>query len=189
MWRVPPSAYNLPAPRIRIGAANATALAATAVALAAAAMLAGCDRPAGVAGAPAPTASTTAGAGTAPPSRFPTAPAAATRTPTPGGTSSPVFGELTAQPCQGHPSGEQVIALLRRTTGLLPTSGTVAVRTGPLCAGSWQYTVLTVADRDPLQVVTKGSPQALELVTAGTDVCTIEVRVVAPVGIRTITRC
>lgn len=188
MWRVPPSAYRPSAPRRTIGAANAAALAA-AVLLAAGAPLAGCDRPPAGTGAPAPTAAaTTTPTGAPPASRSPTVPGP-TRTPAPGGTSGPVFTELTAQPCQGYPSGDQVIALLRRTTGLLPAGGTVTVRTGPLCAGSWQYTVLTVADRDPLQVVTRGSPQALELVTAGTDVCTVEVRVVAPAGIRAITRC
>ena len=54
----------------------------------------------------------------------------------------------------------------------------------PQCAGTWQYSVVTVTGRDPLAVVTRGAPTALTLVTAGTNVCTIPVRTSAPPGIR-----
>ena len=79
-----------------------------------------------------------------------------------------------------------MIALLRRSSSLLPTGITVtAPAPGPLCAGDWQYTVLQVADREPLQVVSRGPATSLTLVTAGTDVCSIPVRTAAPAGIRT----
>jgi hypothetical protein len=93
--------------------------------------------------------------------------------------------ETAATDCQGRPSGEQVIRVLRRN-GLLPDSVQVTVARGPMCAGSWQYTVLQAPDREPLQVVTKGEPGSLTLVTAGTDVCGIPVRTGAPQGIRTL---
>jgi hypothetical protein len=88
------------------------------------------------------------------------------------------------------PSPEQVIAFLRRTSGLLPANATVIVQIGPLCAGTWQYTVLAAPNQDPLRVVTRGTPSALRLVTAGTDVCSeVAVRATAPAGIRTVARC
>lgn len=103
---------------------------------------------------------------------------------------TPTFGESTTTPCNGRPGSAQVIALLRRSTELLPRSATVSVPIGPLCAGTWQYTVLSMPNREPLQVVTKGEPAALTLVTAGTDVCSsIPVRVTAPAGIRTAASC
>jgi hypothetical protein len=69
---------------------------------------------------------------------------------------------------------------------MLPRDVRVTVRTGPLCAGDWQYTVLAVTGHEELQVVTRGKPTELELVTAGTDVCGVEVRAAAPPGIRTL---
>jgi hypothetical protein len=99
------------------------------------------------------------------------------------------FGEAVAVPCAGRPSADQVVALLRRTPKLLPRGATVTVRTGPVCAGSWQYTIVSVPDREALEVVTKGPPGSLVLVTAGTDVCSIEVRTAAPIGIRTAAHC
>jgi hypothetical protein len=99
------------------------------------------------------------------------------------------FDERVAVPCAGRPGADQVVALLRRTPGLLSGGATVTVRTGPLCAGTWQFTVVTVPEREPLQVVTKGAPGALTLVTAGTDVCTAPVRAGAPAGILAVARC
>ncbi|MGW0435298.1 hypothetical protein ACWDV4_22505 [Micromonospora sp. NPDC003197] len=101
-------------------------------------------------------------------------------------TSSPTarFPESTATDCQGSPSRAQLTALLRREAGLLPAGTQVTVTTGPLCSGDWQYSVVQVPNREPLQVVTKGAPNALTLVAAGTDVCSIPVRVGAPTGIR-----
>lgn len=169
--------------------AVAAVLAAVAV-LAGPVLLAGCGRPDDASTSatslrepgPSPVATVTPSDPTlAPPSR----PPVATGSP----TGPPAFGERTAVPCAGHPTGEQILALLRRTGGLIPAGASATVTTGPMCAGTWQYTVITVPDRDPLQVVTKGAPAALELVTAGTDVCTVEVRALAPAGIREITRC
>jgi hypothetical protein len=105
------------------------------------------------------------------------------------GSVAPTFSEAYAVSCAGYPSGEEVIALLRRTPGLLSRSVRVTVRTGPLCAGSWQYTVVAVAGREPLAAVTRGRPGALRLVTAGTDVCSIPVRTGAPAGIRDAAAC
>lgn len=124
---------------------------------------------------------------TATPTAVPTT--AGIRTPTPGPAltpTAPTFGELTVVACQGKPTGEQVVALLRRSSSLLPRGVQVTVPApGPLCAGDWQYTVLQIADREPLQVVSKGPSTSLTLVTAGTDVCSIPVRTAAPAGIRT----
>jgi len=46
-----------------------------------------------------------------------------------------------------------------------------------------------VPNQDPLQVITRGLPTSLQLVTAGTDVCSVSVRATAPAGIRTVTKC
>ncbi|MFU8851351.1 hypothetical protein ACNAW0_10265 [Micromonospora sp. SL1-18] len=140
--------------------------------------LAGCGVPPELqrSAAPAVTATPTP---TATPSATPTAPAtrgAPTRSP----TTAP-----SAAPCGSGPSGERVIALLRGAR-VLPRNVRVTARTGPLCAEDWQYTVLAVTGHEELQVVTQGKPAALELVTAGTDVCSAEVRATGPPGIRTL---
>jgi hypothetical protein len=109
------------------------------------------------------------------------------RTPTPSGI--PTFAESVAVPCAGYPTGDQIVALLRRTPGMVPSGATATVQIGPLCAGVWQYAVVMIAGRDPLEVVTKGAPSALRLVTAGTDICTVEVRTEAPAGIRSTADC
>lgn len=127
---------------------------------------------------------------TAPPSGAPTAmpnPPPTEAPPTGLPTVVPTFSEALAVPCNGQPSATQVLSLLRRTSGLLPAGANATVRSDtPLCAGTWQYSVITVPQRDPLAVVTKGAPGSLTLVTAGTNVCNIPVRTGAPVGIRTV---
>jgi hypothetical protein len=133
-------------------------------------------------------------AGSPPPSPRPSAdvPTGFAPPPTAAPTSaspSPFFGESFAVSCAGRPSADQVIALLRRTPSLLPRGVRASVKSGPLCAGTWQYTVVDIPDRDELQVVTRGAPTALVLVTAGTDVCNVTVRVSAPAGIRTVAHC
>lgn len=105
------------------------------------------------------------------------------------GTPTPTFAEAVAVPCGGRPTGEQVVAAIRRVPGLLPAGAAPKVSAGPLCAGQWQYTVLTLPDVEPLQVVTRGVPTALAMVTAGTNVCTIEVTAGAPPGILSAARC
>lgn len=169
-------------PICRAAAPVRAAILASAVALIGAVGLIGCGTPPELAerrGAPVPSPSR---------SSTPTAPTASAPTlrPTPSTPPTPTFGEFTAVDCAGRPSGSQVINFLRRTSGLLPSGVRITVATGPLCAGDWQYTVLQVPDREPLQVVSKGAPSALKLVTAGTNVCNAEVRATAPYGIRTI---
>ncbi len=156
-----------------------------AVATATVALLAGCDTFAG----PPSAVSTRTGSPTVAASRATTQPPPRTPPRTPTSTAAPTFAEQVAVPCAGYPSGEQVVAFLRRTSGMLPSNRTVTVRTGPLCAGTWQYTELAVPEQDPLLVVTQGPPAALVLVTAGTDVCSVAVRATAPAGIRAVTNC
>jgi hypothetical protein len=112
--------------------------------------------------------------------------------PPPGQTATaspmPSFSEEYALPCDGFPSSDEVIALARRR-GLLPRTGRVTVAKGPVCAGDWQYTILNVPRKDPLQIVSRGAPDSLTMVTAGTDVCSIEVRTEAPAGIRNAAFC
>ncbi|MGK5737781.1 hypothetical protein [Micromonospora sp. URMC 103] len=104
----------------------------------------------------------------------------------PGVTSPSTDPGFVATPCRNGPAGQRVVQLLRGPSAVLPDSVGVRVRTGPLCAGDWQYTVLDVTGHEELQVVTRGRSSAPELVTAGTDVCTAEVRAVSPPGIRTL---
>lgn len=96
------------------------------------------------------------------------------------------FPETTAVPCADKPSEAQIIAVTR---GRFPIGSGAKASLGPLCAGTWQYTVLSVAGREPLQVVTSGEPTSLKLVSAGTDICTVEVRNYAPAGILLAARC
>jgi hypothetical protein len=107
-----------------------------------------------------------------PPTNVPTAPA-----------------DTVAVACGGRPSPSQVIAAVRRDRNLLPPGVTPQVLTGPLCAGSWQYTIMSIPDHDPLQVVTRGSASSLTVVIAGTYVCTPEVTGAAPSGIVSAAHC
>ncbi|MEU2610772.1 hypothetical protein ABZ570_04165 [Micromonospora sp. NPDC007271] len=120
----------------------------------------------------------------------PTSTVTATPSPTPSAPAPPAIRTPTAAPsaapCGSAPSGARVVALLRGNARVLPGNVRVTVRTGPLCAEGWQYTVLAVTGHEELQVVTRGKPAALELVTAGTDVCSVEVRAAGPPGIRTL---
>src|SRR5689334_9061680 len=111
-------------------------------------------------------------------------PSVPTTPPSPSG-----FSESYVVPCGGRPSASQVIAVVRRPGSLLAAGVPVSATTGPLCSGIWQYTVLAVPDHEPLQVVTKGSPSALQFVTAGTNVCTVDVRAGAPVALLTTANC
>jgi hypothetical protein len=115
--------------------------------------------------------------------RVPPPPPRTTTTPSPTG-----FSTVVAVACNGRPTGAQVVALLRRD-GVLPAQAQATVTNGPLCAGTWQYTEISMSGSEPIDVVTRGRPEALDLVTAGTDVCTKGVRAAAPLGIRTLLRC
>jgi hypothetical protein len=97
--------------------------------------------------------------------------------------------DSTAVACRGQPSSGQVISALRRDRNILPQGVTPRVLTGPLCAGSWQYTIIDVPDHDPLQVVTRGGASSLTVVIAGTYVCTPEVTGAAPSGIVSAAHC
>ncbi|SCG60017.1 hypothetical protein GA0070614_3140 [Micromonospora coxensis] len=168
---------------------------AVAAALLAALPLAACDAPpAGGAAAPV----TSPGVGGPPtrgvlPGGVPTAVPPVTATPgfPPGTTPTPTTPLVPPGPtpaavataCAGRPSADRVVGLLRDR--VLPAGVRVRATTGPLCADGWQYTVLAVTGHEALQVVTRGEPGALRLVTAGTDVCSIEVRAAAPPAIRT----
>jgi hypothetical protein len=83
---------------------------------------------------------------------------------------------------------DRIVALVR-TQGILARSATATARLGPLCAGTWQYTILVVPQREPLQVVSQGTGTSLMLVTAGTDVCTDRIRTQAPAGIILAAHC
>lgn len=170
---------------LRVPPRRAAAL-GCALALAGGVALAGCGAP--------PELTEPRGAGIPTPSGSPTPSGPAVSIPpvdpgtphTPSAPPAPTFAEFSAVDCAGRPSGSQVISFLRRTSRLLPSGARVTVTAGPLCAGEWQYTVLQVSGREPLQVVSSGAPDALRLVTAGTDVCSAEVRATAPYGIRSI---
>jgi hypothetical protein len=108
--------------------------------------------------------------------------------PVPSLPSATGFSDAYAIACAGRPGPDRVIALLA-AKGVLSGAAGVTVRLGPLCAGTWQYTVLAVPGREPLQVVTEGPPTALRLVTAGTDVCSAPVRTEAPAGIVSLAHC
>ncbi|WP_443190000.1 hypothetical protein [Micromonospora sp. CB01531] len=128
---------------------------------------------------------------TAPTTPVPTATGVPTPTPPTGTPNAPATLAPTptghaATPCRSGPSGDRVVSLLRGPARVLSSDVRVTVRTGPLCAEEWQYTVLQVTGHEELQVVTRGKPTDLELVTAGTDVCGVEVRTIAPSGIRTL---
>ncbi len=136
---------------------------------------------AGVLPAPGPSTATAPAGATAPDTATAPATAAATVTATAGA------GEAVAVPCDGAPGGVEVLRALRRAPGLLPDGIRLRVKDGPYCAGTWQYAtvrVLRSPEPEPLQVVTRGRPSTLTVVTAGTDVCSIPVRAEAPDGIR-----
>ncbi|GIJ51468.1 hypothetical protein Val02_83540 [Virgisporangium aliadipatigenens] len=123
----------------------------------------------------------------APELELPSAPATSA-VPTRRSTASAVpsgFSEMTATSCNGQPTVQQVGALVKN----ILKNVTPSASKGPLCSGTWQFTVLTVPDAEPLQVVTRGQPTSLVLVTAGTNVCTPAVRGAAPPGILTATGC
>ncbi|MGN9775158.1 hypothetical protein ACTMS0_05180 [Micromonospora sp. H33] len=152
---------------------------AAVVALLVVLLTAGCGAPPDLR-QPAPTRAATPGP-TGTPTAVPSPPVTGLpELPGTGSTSSP---GLVAVTCTAGPSGQRVTDLVRGRD-VLPRDARVQVKTGPLCADDWHYTVLDVAGYEPLQVVTRGPGGAPRLVTAGTDVCTVEVRVAAPAGIR-----
>ncbi|MGS2617265.1 hypothetical protein ACVCAH_22470 [Micromonospora sp. LZ34] len=149
-----------------------------------AAVLAGCGTPPELRTAsPTPV---TAPSRTAAPTPAGTAPSPVSPSGLPGlGTPTPTADAgLVAVACRNGPTGGRVVDLVRGRGGVLPADVRVRVRSGPLCAADWQYTLLDVTGHEQLQVVTRGPGSAPRLVTAGTDVCTAEVRAAGPPGIR-----
>ncbi|WP_341866495.1 hypothetical protein [Micromonospora arborensis] len=165
----------------RVPARTASRILPVALATLTVAALAGCGAPPGLrdpADVPTHTAApTTPAASTAPATPPATAPSLGGVTPTPD-------AGLVATACRNGPTAARVVQLLHGRTGVLPPNVRVQVRTGPLCAADWQFTLVEVTGHEELQVVTRGQPAAPALITAGTDVCTIEVRATAPAGIR-----
>jgi hypothetical protein len=154
-------------------------------------MLAGCIHESGSDGSLLPTPPTSS---PLPPPPALNVPDPATPPPPPTTTtaaspSATGFSESYVVPCNGRPSAAQVISAVRRHGSLLTSGVSVTATTGPLCSGIWQYTVLAVPDHEPLQVVTKGAPSSLQFVTAGTNVCTVDVRAGAPVALLTTANC
>ncbi|MEV4845826.1 hypothetical protein AB0K20_21760 [Micromonospora matsumotoense] len=120
---------------------------------------------------------------TVPPTTAPTLPPLTPTLPATPTLPTPTAAAV-ATDCAGRPSASGVIGLLR--DDVLPGNVSVRAVDGPLCADGWQYTVLAVSGHEELQAVSRGEPGALRLVTAGTDVCSIEVKAVAPPAIRTL---
>jgi hypothetical protein len=108
--------------------------------------------------------------------------------PLPASSSPAGFPRDTAVGCAGNPGVDRIVALVR-ARGILDATQTATATLGPLCAGTWQYTVLQAPQREPLQVVSRGPATALVMVTAGTDICTDAVRGQAPLGIIAAARC
>jgi hypothetical protein len=177
-------AENVSEPKTLAGVALLVAAVAAAVA--------GCGR---VERLPAPYAGRTVvrpGASPSPSEEVPAEPddpSAVTPEPTDAFPTITAMPDATASPCSGGPGASQVIAALRRERNLLPSGATPKIVTGPLCAGSWQYTVMNVSGHDTLQVVTRSSAGALTVVTAGTYVCIPEVLGAAPDGIVSAAHC
>jgi hypothetical protein len=137
--------------------------------------------------APRPSAlrSTSPGLPSAPPTAPPTV---APSPPTSPVAALPSFADSLAVSCAGYPTPGQVITLLR-TQQVIARSVAVTVDDGPLCAGDWQFTALSVAGLGSLQIISQGRPERLKLITAGTAVCTPLVRTQAPPGIISVARC
>jgi hypothetical protein len=159
---------------------HSTALLAALGLAAAVAVLAGCGPPPQPAETPGPLPPPTGGTV----SPAPTVPGQVPGTGFPTGG----VGDQFAVDCNGEPSGAELIALLVAEE-LLGGDTDAQIVNGPLCASDWQYAVVSVPDLDPLQVVTSGDPDDLALIAAGTDVCTPEVQIQAPLGIRTAAGC
>lgn len=147
------------------------------------AVLAGCGTAVPPIAAPSRPAPTTPAASPAP-----VPPAAPPALPVPTPSSPAGFPPNLAVSCAGNPGVDRIVALVR-AQGVLDAGQSTTATVGPLCAGTWQYTVLQAPQREPLQVVSKGPASALVMVTAGTDVCTDAVRAQAPLGIISAAHC
>ncbi|MEU8230142.1 hypothetical protein AB0C12_11120 [Actinoplanes sp. NPDC048967] len=114
-------------------------------------------------------------------------PPVVTTTPPRTTTAAPTPTTTPAPKCRSGPTAAQVVAVLKGLPGIPDRE--LAVSDGPFCAGSWQFAQVQIAGEDPkkaeqLFVVTTGTPTALKVIEAGTDVCSVEVQTKAPAGIR-----
>ncbi|MEU8606702.1 hypothetical protein AB0C29_01675 [Actinoplanes sp. NPDC048791] len=121
-----------------------------------------------------------------PPATLPPVATTPPRTTTPT-TAAPTPTTPPAPKCRSGPTAAQVVAVLKGLPGIPDRQ--LAVSDGPFCAGSWQFAQVQIAGEDPkkaeqLFVVTTGTPTALKVIEAGTDVCSVEVQTKAPAGIR-----
>ncbi|WP_153040583.1 hypothetical protein [Actinoplanes sp. TFC3] len=95
-------------------------------------------------------------------------------------------GPSTAPRCTSTgPTPKQLIAVVEGTAGI--PDDPLKVTKGPFCSGTWQFSIMQIADEsadEQLFVVTTGKPEALTLIEAGTDVCSAKVQSDAPPGIR-----
>ena len=107
-------------------------------------------------------------------------------------TTRPTPTRLTTPPpapapaCTAGPTGEQILAVVRGRSGV-PADQELKINDGPFCAGEWQFATVGLvsdANSEPLLAVTRGRPESLQLVEAGTDVCSDVVERDAPPGIR-----
>jgi hypothetical protein len=117
-----------------------------------------------------------------PPGGLPVPTLPTTRTPSPTRSTPP-----PAPVCRSGPSKQQVLDVTKGKPGI--PNRPLEVRFGPYCAGTWQFSIVgivgeTADEEEQLLVVTTGRPAALQVVEAGTDVCTDRVEDDAPPGIR-----
>jgi hypothetical protein len=129
----------------------------------------------------APTASTSPAESPAVPPGFSPRPSVTT---SPSASRTP-FPLYSAVPCAGNPTADQISSLVRQKASLVPGKAL----TGPLCAGTWQYTLFEVPGKESVHVVSIATASGLTLFAAGTDVCTADVQQQAPFGIRLAASC
>lgn len=108
-------------------------------------------------------------------------------TTTPPGFTPPTPTVSAAPKCRSGPTAAQMLAVLQGLPGIPEEE--LKVAEGPFCSGAWQFATVQIAGQDPkeaeqLFVVTTGTPTALKVIEAGTDVCSVEVQAQAPPGIR-----
>lgn len=118
-----------------------------------------------------------------------TPPVTTTTTTKPATTNSPTPTPSHAPKCSGttQPTAAQELALIKGKKGI--PKETLKVFDGPYCSADWSFALIGVASKaqnkqDPLFVVAVGPGSALQLVTAGSDVCNDPVQNDAPAGIR-----
>lgn len=103
---------------------------------------------------------------------------------TPSATASP-YPVFSAVPCGAKPSATEIASLVKQKASV--TTGKAL--TGPLCAGTWHYTLFEVQGKEPVHVLTIATSSGLTLFAAGTDICTADVQQQAPYGVRVAASC